>query len=51
MSRPRKPDLWDDRETTPEDVTRGMANRLKVLKELINHALSTGPLDAVHVAQ
>ena len=51
MSRPRKPDFWDDRETTPKDVARGAVNRLKVLKELIQHALSTEPLDASLVAK
>ena len=52
MSRPRKPkNFWDDGETTPEDIKRGTANRLQVLKGLIQHALSTEPLDASRVAQ
>ena len=52
MRRPRKPkDFWDDSETTPEDIKRGTANRQQVLKELIQHALSTEPLDASRVAQ
>jgi len=52
MSRPRKPkDFWDDSESTPEDINRGTANRQQVLKELIQHALSTEPLDASRVAQ
>lgn len=52
MSRPRKPkDFWDDRETSPKDIKRGAANRQQVLKELIQHALSTEPLDASRVAQ
>ncbi len=52
MSRPRKPkDFWDDSEATPEDIKRGTANRQQVLKELIQHALSTEPLDASRVAQ
>jgi hypothetical protein len=52
MRRPRKPkDFWDDSETTPEDIKRGTANRQRVLKELIQHALSTEPLDASRVAQ
>ena len=52
MSQPRKrKDFWNDRETTPEDIKRGTANRGRVLKELIQHALSTEPLDASRVAQ
>jgi len=52
MSQPRKPvSFWDDGETTPGDIKRGTANRLKVLKELIQYALSTEPLDALRVAQ
>ena len=52
MSRLRKPkNFWDDGETTPEDIKRGTANRLQVLKGLIQHALSTEPLDASRVAQ
>src|SRR3989304_5096441 len=52
MSRPRKPkNFWGDGETTPEDIKRGTANRLQVLKGLIQHALSTEPLDASRVAQ
>jgi len=46
MSSPRKPaDFWDDKETSPEDIRRGAANRAKVLAELIEHALSSDPLD------
>lgn len=52
MSRPRKPrDFWDDNEATPKDIERGTANRAQVLKELIEHALATEPLDASRVAQ
>ena len=52
MSRPPKPEnFWDDRETAPEDLKRGTANRKRVLSELIQHALSTQPLDASRVAQ
>ena len=52
MSRGPKPaDFWDDRETSPADVTRGTANRERVLRKLIEHALSTQPLDAAQVAQ
>ncbi len=52
MSRPRKPkDFWDDGETTPEDIKRGTANRQQVFKELIQHAVSTEPLDGSRVAQ
>jgi hypothetical protein len=50
MSRPPK-DLWDDGETTPEDIQRRTANLKGVLGKLIKHALSTGPLDASRVAQ
>jgi Fic family protein len=52
MSRPRKPkDFWNDSETTPEDIKRATANRQRVLKELIEHALTSEPLDASRVAQ
>lgn len=52
MSRPRKPrKFWDDEETSPQDIKRGTANRAKVLKELIEHALTSDPLDAQRVAQ
>jgi Fic family protein len=51
MSRPpRGRHFWDDRETTPADIARGTANRQRVLKELIRHALSDEPLDALLVA-
>ena len=52
MSPPRKPeDFWDDKETSPEDIRRGAANRARVLAELIEHALTSDPLDAERVAQ
>lgn len=52
MSPPRKPrDLWDDEETSPEDVERGTANRAKVLEGLIEHALTSDALDSRRVAQ
>ncbi len=52
MSRSRKPrDFWDDNETSPEDIERGTTNREQVLKELIQHALSTEPLDASRIAR
>ena len=52
MSRGPKPsDFWDDRETSPADISRGAANRGRVLKELIGHALSARPLDATLVAR
>ncbi len=52
MSPPRKRrNFWDDSEATPEDTKRGTANRARVLKGLIRHALSTEPLDAASVAQ
>ena len=50
MNQPRK-DFWNDKETTPEDIERGTANRAQVLKKLIEHALSAKPLDAVRVAR
>lgn len=52
MTRPRKTrSFWDDGEQTPEDIKRGTENRSRVLKELIEHALSTEPLDALRVAK
>ncbi|OGA50080.1 MAG: hypothetical protein A3G24_22890 [Betaproteobacteria bacterium RIFCSPLOWO2_12_FULL_62_13] len=52
MSLPRKRrNFWDDSEATPEDTKRGTANRARVLKGLIRHALSAEPLDAARVAQ
>ena len=52
MSRSPKPrDFWDDKETSPEDIARGTANREQVLKNLIGHALSTEPLDASRIAR
>lgn len=43
--------FWDDGEETPEDIKRGTENRSQVLKDLVDHALSTEPLDALRVAQ
>ena len=52
MNLPRKPkDFWDDKETSPEDIRRGTANRAKVLAELIEHALTSDPLDSERVAR
>jgi Fic/DOC family len=52
MTRPRKAkSFWDDGEETPEDLKRGTENRSQVLKELIAHALSGEPLDALRVAK
>ena len=48
---PKGKEFWDDRETTPADIARGTANRQRVLKDLIRHALSDEPLDALLVAQ
>ncbi|HVY04513.1 MAG TPA: Fic family protein [Burkholderiales bacterium] len=44
-------DFWDDDEVSHEDVARGTANREKVLAELIDHALTSKPLDADRVAK
>ena len=52
MTRPRKAkSFWDDGEETPEDIKRGTENRSQILKELIAHALSGEPLDALRVAK
>jgi hypothetical protein len=44
-------DFWDDKERTPEDIRRGAANRLKVLTDVIEHGMTSGPLDAERVAK
>ena len=51
MSRPPEKDFWNDKEATPENIERGRANRAQVLGKLIEHALSTEPLDASRVAR